>query len=223
MWGLVFEVPPLVGVGAVEVVLATAARRSPHLRGRHRTRHRDSHRGIRQVQSSSGYRRGPARPRIEVAPHERQHPRQHTEPRILTESAIMVIFDNPATVPAPAGQYSHLARAELADKTILQLSGQAAIDADGSIVGGNDMAAQAEYIMDNITAILAAHGATLADVVNIRAYLTDMSQLPEYGKVRAARFTGTPPTVTTVEVSRLFVPGALLEVEVLALTDAVAA
>jgi 2-iminobutanoate/2-iminopropanoate deaminase len=129
----------------------------------------------------------------------------------------MVSFDNPATVPAPVGQYSHVARAELAGKTMLQLSGQAAIDADGRIVGGNDMGAQAEYIMDNITAILAAHGATLADVVNIRAYLTDMSQLPGYGRVRAARFTGTPPTVTTVEVSGLFVPGALLEVEVLAI------
>ena len=129
----------------------------------------------------------------------------------------MVSFDNPATVPAPVGQYSHVARAELGDKTMLQLSGQAAID-DGKIVGGNDMAAQAEYIMDNITAILAARGATLADVANIRTYLTDMSQLPEYGKVRAARFTGTPPTVTTVEVARLFVPGALLEVEVLAIT-----
>jgi 2-iminobutanoate/2-iminopropanoate deaminase len=130
----------------------------------------------------------------------------------------MVIFDNPATVPAPVGRYSHVARTDLGGKAILQLSGQVAIDADGNIVGGNDMAAQAEYTMDNITAILAAHRATLADVVNIRAYLTDMSQLPAYGKVRAARFTGTPPTVTTVEVSRLFVPGALLEVEVLAIT-----
>jgi len=130
----------------------------------------------------------------------------------------MVIFDNPATVPAPVGRYSHVARTDLDGKAILQLSGQVAIDADGNIVGGNDMAAQAEYIMDNITAILAAHGATLADVVNIRAYLTDMSQLRDYGKVRAARFTGTPPTVTTVQVSRLFVPGALLEVEVLAIT-----
>jgi hypothetical protein len=45
-----------------------------------------------------------------------------------------------------------------------------------------------------------------------------MSQLPEYGKVRAARFRVTPPTITTVEVSRLFVPEALLEVEVLAIT-----
>jgi len=131
----------------------------------------------------------------------------------------MVIFDNPATVPAPAGRYSHVARAEVGDQVILQVSGQAAIDAEGKVVGGNDMTAQAEYIMDNITAILAAHGATLADVLNIRAYLTDMSRLSEYGKVRTARFTGTPPTVTTVEVSRLFVPGALLEVEVMAITS----
>ena len=129
----------------------------------------------------------------------------------------MIIFDNPATVPAPAGQYSHVARVELGGKTILQLSGQAAIDADGKIVG-NDMTTQADFIMDNITAILAAQGATLADVVNIRTYLTDMSKLPDYGKVRAARFTATPPTITTVEVSRLFVPGALLEVEALAIT-----
>jgi 2-iminobutanoate/2-iminopropanoate deaminase len=131
----------------------------------------------------------------------------------------MVIFDNPAAVPAPAGQYSHVARAELGDQVILQLSGQAAIDAEGKVVGGNDMTAQADYIMDNITAILAAHGATLADVLNIRAYLTDMSRLSEYGKVRTARFTGTPPTVTTVEVSRLFVPGALLEVEIMAVAS----
>jgi 2-iminobutanoate/2-iminopropanoate deaminase len=129
----------------------------------------------------------------------------------------MVIFDNPATVPAPFGQYSHVARVEIGDSTFLQLSGQVAIDADGKVVS-NDMTTQAEYIMDRITAILAAHGATLADVVNVRAFLTDMSQLPDYGKVRAARFSGTPPTITTVEVSRLFVPGALLEVEVLAIT-----
>ena len=128
----------------------------------------------------------------------------------------MVIFDNPTTVPAPFGQYSHVALVELGDRIFLQLSGQVAIDADGKVIG-NDMASQAEYIMDRITAILAAHGATLADVVNVRTYLTDMSQLPEYGKVRAAHFQ-TTPTITTVEVSRLFVPRALLEVEVLAIT-----
>jgi 2-iminobutanoate/2-iminopropanoate deaminase len=128
---------------------------------------------------------------------------------------MMIIFDNPATVPAPAGQYSHVARVELGGKTILQLSGQVAIDANGRMVG-TDMTTQAGFVMDNIAAILAAHGAGLADIVNIRTYLTDMSQLPDYGKVRAARLPATPPTITTVEVSRLWVSGALLEVEVLA-------
>ena len=127
----------------------------------------------------------------------------------------MITFDNPATVPAPAGQYSHVARVDVGDKTILQLSGQVALNADRQIVA-NDMTTQAEFILDNIAAILAAHGASLGDVVNIRTYVTDMSQLAEYGKVRARRFTATPPTITTVEVSRLWVPGALLEVEVLA-------
>jgi hypothetical protein len=61
------------------------------------------------------------------------------------------------------------------------------------------------------------YGASLADVVNIRTFLTDMSQLSDYGEVRSARFTGTPPTITSVEVSRLWVSGALLEVEVLAI------
>jgi len=131
----------------------------------------------------------------------------------------MIIFDDPATVPAPpGGRYSHVARIELGARTMLLLSGQVALDGDGNLVGGADMTAQAGFVMDNITAILAAHGASLDDVVNIRSYLTDMSQLPQYGAVRAARFaSGRPkPTSTTVEVSRLFIPGALLEIEVLA-------
>jgi 2-iminobutanoate/2-iminopropanoate deaminase len=148
----------------------------------------------------------------------RQGSAQHGDDFIQKEADIMVIFDNPATVPAPAGGYSHVARVELGERTLLQLSGEVAIDGDRKIVGGDDMTAQAEFIMDNITAILAAHGASLADVVNIRTFITDMSRLSEFGKVRAARFTGTPPTITTVEVSRLWVPGALLEVEVLAIT-----
>jgi enamine deaminase RidA (YjgF/YER057c/UK114 family) len=59
----------------------------------------------------------------------------------------MVIFDNPAAVPAPAGGYSHVARVDLGDRTLLQLSGQVAIDADDKIVGGNDMTAQAELVL----------------------------------------------------------------------------
>ncbi|MEV0405413.1 RidA family protein [Actinoallomurus sp. NPDC050550] len=130
----------------------------------------------------------------------------------------MIVFDNPAAVPAPpAGRYSHVARIELGDKTMLVLSGQVAVDAEGRLVGQNDMRAQAEFVMDAIEKILAAHGATLAHVVHIRTFLTDMDRIGEYGEARLPRFTGPPPTSTTVEVSRLFVPGALLEVEVTAI------
>jgi 2-iminobutanoate/2-iminopropanoate deaminase len=130
----------------------------------------------------------------------------------------VTVFDNPATVPAPpAGRYSHVARVEFGDKTMLILSGQVAIDADGRLVGENDMRAQSEFVMDTIEKILAAYGATFANVVNIRTFLTDIDRIGEYGDVRRPRFTGMPPTSTTVEVSRLFVPGALLEVEVTAI------
>ena len=80
------------------------------------------------------------------------------------------------------------------------------------------MTAQADFIMDNITAILAAHGASLDDVVNIRTFLTDMGHLPEYGKVRA-RLHRDPADHHNGGGVRLWVPGALLEVEVLAIIE----
>jgi 2-iminobutanoate/2-iminopropanoate deaminase len=129
----------------------------------------------------------------------------------------VTIFDNPATVPAPPpGRYSHVARIDLGGRTMLVLSGQVAVDAEGRLVGENDMRAQAAYVLDTIEKILAAHGATLDDVVNIRTFVTDIDRLAEYAEARIPRFSGTPPTSTTVEVSGLFVPGALLEVEVTA-------
>jgi 2-iminobutanoate/2-iminopropanoate deaminase len=71
-------------------------------------------------------------------------------------------------------------------------------------------------VLDSIGTILQAHGATLADVVNVRTYLTDMSRLDEYAAAPRGRFGEMPPTSTTVEVSALFMPGLLVEVEVTA-------
>jgi len=127
-------------------------------------------------------------------------------------------FDNPAGVPAPPpGRYSHLASIDLADRKLLILSGQLAIDDEGKLIGADDMTAQAEAIFDNIGTMLAAHGAAFEHIVNIRSYLTDMSRIAEYAIARRARLDPDRlPTSTTVEVSRLFVDGALLEVEVTA-------
>ncbi|GAA2381385.1 RidA family protein [Dactylosporangium salmoneum] len=126
-----------------------------------------------------------------------------------------VVIDSPAGVTPPAGPYSHVARVD-AGSTLLFLAGQIAIGDDGEIVGRGDMGAQARCIFEVVRGILAAHGCGLEDVIHIRTFVTDLGLLPAYGEVRRELFPGPPPASTTVEVSRLFREGALLEVEVTA-------
>jgi enamine deaminase RidA (YjgF/YER057c/UK114 family) len=107
---------------------------------------------------------------------------------------------------------------------MLMLSGQVALDDDLNVVAPGDMRGQSERIFEMIGTILRAHGASFADVVNIRTYLTDIGRLSEYGEVRMKYLpTDTPPTSTTVEVSRLFLPEAVIEVEVMAVIPGSAA
>ncbi|HEX4813828.1 MAG TPA: Rid family hydrolase, partial [Nonomuraea sp.] len=118
---------------------------------------------------------------------------------------------NLATVPATNGRYSHAVRAG----DTLYVSGVAAFDEDGKLVGEGSMTAQSEHVFRVIERILADQGATFEDVAFIRTYLTDMDARAEYGAVRRRYITGTPPASTTVEVSRLFMPGLLLEVDLI--------
>ncbi|MEV8312632.1 RidA family protein [Streptomyces sp. NPDC059900] len=120
-----------------------------------------------------------------------------------------VTLDNPASAPRPLGPYSQVARVELDDgSALLYLSGQ--------IAEGDDTAAQSRGIFETLSALLAAHGASLDDVINIRTFMTDLGDLPAYAAVRARFLTATPPTSTTVEVPRLFRPEALIEIDVVA-------
>jgi 2-iminobutanoate/2-iminopropanoate deaminase len=128
-------------------------------------------------------------------------------------------LDNPARVDAPFGdRFAHVARLDLADGALLVLAGQVAVDETGAVVGPGDITAQSERIFELIGAILAAHGASFADVLHVRTFMTDLDDLAGYGAVRGRYFTGRPPASTTVQVSRLFLPEALIEVEVLAAT-----
>lgn len=129
-------------------------------------------------------------------------------------------FHNPPTAPPPAAAYSNLAEIDLGGARLLVLAGQVALDHEGRLVGGDDMRAQTRQVFEAIGALLADRGATFADVVNIRTYLTDMDRLREYGEVRLDYLGEARPTSTTVEVARLFRPGALLEVDVTAVLPA---
>ncbi|MFF8398493.1 RidA family protein [Streptomyces sp. NPDC016172] len=127
---------------------------------------------------------------------------------------MQISLDNPASAPQPLSPYySQVARIEQAD-------GSALLFVSGQIAEGATLTEQTRGVFETLTALLKAHGATLADVVNIRTYLTDISRLDEYGAVRRQFLTGTPPTSMTFEAARLFRPEALVEVEVVAAVPA---
>ncbi len=93
------------------------------------------------------------------------------------------------------------------------VSGQVALDGDGNIVGVGDMSAQARQVFDNIEAVLAEAGATMADIVKITTYVTDMARYAEYNAVRAAVFPDARIASATVTSPRLVKPEYLVEVE----------
>lgn len=121
-----------------------------------------------------------------------------------------ITLGSPASAPQPLSPYySQVARVQQAD-------GGALLFLSGQIADGDTLAEQTRGVFETIDALLKAHGATLADVVNIRTYLTDITGLGEYAAVRGEFLTGTPPTSMTFEVPRLFRPEARVEVEVVA-------
>ncbi|GAA3991125.1 hypothetical protein GCM10022232_26890 [Streptomyces plumbiresistens] len=123
---------------------------------------------------------------------------------------MQIIIGNPASAPQPLSPYySQVARVEHAD-------GSALLFVSGQIAEGATLAEQSRGVFEALDALLRAHGATLADVINIRTCLTDIGGLEEYGTVRRQFLTGTPPTSMTFEVPRLFRPEAQVEVEVVA-------
>ena len=126
-------------------------------------------------------------------------------------------LSNPDSVAAPfAAAYSNVARVETGDGALLLLAGQVGVDDDGNVVAPGEIGPQAERIFEIIGGLLAAHGATFANVLHVRTFLTSLDDLPGYRVVRRAVFTGTPPASTTVAVSGLVLPGAVIEVEVTA-------
>jgi enamine deaminase RidA (YjgF/YER057c/UK114 family) len=73
----------------------------------------------------------------------------------------------------------------------LVCSGQDAVDADGSPQHPGDMAAQLEMSVDNLEAILAAAGMTLANVVRLNVYTTDFDELLKHWGTLTNRFEGS--------------------------------
>lgn len=100
------------------------------------------------------------------------------------------------------------------------VAGQLARDAQGNPVGKGDIVAQTRQVFENIKRCLEAVGASFDHVVKINVYLTDIrQQLGAVAKVRQGYFGSEAVPSTTVEVSRLADPEALVEIEAIALLD----
>jgi reactive intermediate/imine deaminase len=100
---------------------------------------------------------------------------------------------------------------------LLFVSGCVPVDGSGGLVGGDDVVAQARQVFANVGAVLAAGGCAFEDVVKVTVYLTDVDDRARINPVRQEVFGTTRPASTLVEVSRLAVPGARIEVEAVAL------
>jgi enamine deaminase RidA (YjgF/YER057c/UK114 family) len=129
-------------------------------------------------------------------------------------------FLNPDTIAKPVG-YTHVVEAA-APGRIIFISGQLGLDLDGKVVGApGDFRTQAEQVFVNLENALAAVGAGFEHVVKLNNYFTEIAHIGVFREVRD-RFidTAAPPASTAVAISALARPGALIEVEAVAVVPA---
>ena len=112
----------------------------------------------------------------------------------------------------PQGAYSQGWRAG----DFIFVTGTGPIDPVSGKLVGDDIEAQTEQTIDNIEAILAAEGATLADVVKSTVHMSDTGLFARYNAVYAKRFTKPYPVRTTVGSDLGHTPGMLVEIDCIA-------
>lgn len=106
---------------------------------------------------------------------------------------------NTDMAPKAIGPYSQAIRVG----DMIFASGQIPLDPEtGSVVAG-DIGLQTERVLNNISGVLEAAGASMEDVVKTTVYLKDMADFPKFNESYARFFAGNPPARATVEVSRL--------------------
>jgi enamine deaminase RidA (YjgF/YER057c/UK114 family) len=124
---------------------------------------------------------------------------------------------DPPELGTPPG-YSQIV--DVSAGRIIFIAGQTALDRNGNLIGKNDFAAQADQVFRNLAVALQASGCTATNLVKLTVFLTDMDNLGRYREARNRFFASvTPPAapaVTLVEVSKLYGPDFMIEIEAIA-------
>jgi reactive intermediate/imine deaminase len=117
-----------------------------------------------------------------------------------------------SAAPAPVGPYSQAVE----HAGWIFLSGQIPLDPVGARLVQGEIEDQTRRVLDNLSAVLDAAGASLADVVRTTVYLVDLGDFPRVNAVYAEYFTASPrPARSTVQVAALPL-GARIEIDAIA-------
>lgn len=121
---------------------------------------------------------------------------------------------NPTSLPEPSG-YSYAYRSE--GKFVVHFAGHTAMQDDGSVASSDDLVGQVKRVLANLK--LTAHAAqvNVEDFSKLTIYVTDVEAYKrasaEIGEAYRAVFGHHFPAITLVEVSRLWDPQALVEID----------
>ncbi len=136
---------------------------------------------------------------------------------MTSDATPMISRINPPELGSPPG-YSQIV--EITAGRIIFIAGQTAVDSDGNVVGKDDFSAQVAQVFHNLSIALRARGCTATNLVKLTVFLTDMNNLGRYREARNRFFASvTPaaaPAVTLVEVSKLYGPDFMIEIEAIA-------
>ncbi|HXO00738.1 MAG TPA: RidA family protein [Stellaceae bacterium] len=125
----------------------------------------------------------------------------------ISSYAAKSVFDPPA--------YSQGVKVEGA-QTLLFIAGQVDYDDKGNCAHPGDFAAQAKAVLGMLKAQVEAGGGTMASIVKVNTYVTDMRYRPDYARIRGEFFGPKMPASTMVAISALAAPEFLIEIEAVA-------
>ena len=100
---------------------------------------------------------------------------------------------------------------------VIEVSGTVAVDEANNLIGEGDAYLQTKFIIQKIEGVLLQAGATLADVVRTRMFVTDISQSEAYGRAHGEAFSNIRPCTSMIEIKGLIQPQYLIEIEATAI------